>query len=240
MSAPNSAWRCLSAGRANLLVLDEPTNNLDPASVEAVGEMLSTWPGTVVAVSHDRPFVDALRPTHALHLPEERYELWRRGIPRGRRDAMRLSDRDGTQVRPTEQGGEMTDVTDLTTAQAEIQAAGGAIGAEQWGLPTPCTNWSVEKLVVHMIEGSRMTVALLHGASADESRSVFGVAHGPDLAAELDAALADELAAFGVPGAFEMVVHHPAAGDVPGVDALSIPDRRLPAAQLGRRPSDRG
>ncbi len=67
----------LSAGRANLLVLDEPTNNLDPASVEAVGAMLSTWPGTVVAVSHDRPFVDALRPTHALHLPEERYELWR-------------------------------------------------------------------------------------------------------------------------------------------------------------------
>jgi ATPase subunit of ABC transporter with duplicated ATPase domains len=67
----------LSAGHANLLVLDEPTNNLDPASVEAVGEMLSTWPGTVVAVSHDRPFVDALRPTHALHLPEERYELWR-------------------------------------------------------------------------------------------------------------------------------------------------------------------
>ena len=65
----------LSAGRANLLVLDEPTNNLDPASVEAVGAMLSTWPGTVVAVSHDRPFVDALRPTHALHLPEERYEL---------------------------------------------------------------------------------------------------------------------------------------------------------------------
>jgi ATPase subunit of ABC transporter with duplicated ATPase domains len=67
----------LSAGLANLLVLDEPTNNLDPTSVEAVGAMLSAWPGTVVAVSHDRPFVDALRPTHALHLPEERYELWR-------------------------------------------------------------------------------------------------------------------------------------------------------------------
>ena len=56
---------------------DEPTNNLDPASVEAVGSMLSRWPGTVVAVSHDRLFVEALRPTHALHLPEERYELWR-------------------------------------------------------------------------------------------------------------------------------------------------------------------
>jgi ATPase subunit of ABC transporter with duplicated ATPase domains len=67
----------LSAGRANLLVLDEPTNNLDPASVEAVGAMLGAWPGTVVAVSHDRHFVDALSPTHALHLPDERYELWR-------------------------------------------------------------------------------------------------------------------------------------------------------------------
>jgi len=67
----------LAAGRANLLVLDEPTNNLDPASVEAVGAMLSAWKGTIVAVSHDRPFVEALEPTHALHLPEERYGFWR-------------------------------------------------------------------------------------------------------------------------------------------------------------------
>ena len=67
----------LAAGRANLLVLDEPTNNLDPGSVEAVGAMLSRWAGTIVAVSHDRPFVEALVPTHALHLPEERYSFWR-------------------------------------------------------------------------------------------------------------------------------------------------------------------
>ncbi|MGH9920060.1 MAG: ATP-binding cassette domain-containing protein, partial [Nitrososphaerales archaeon] len=67
----------LAAGRANLLVLDEPTNNLDPASVEAVGAMLAAWSGTIVAVSHDRPFVEALAPTHALRLPEERYAYWR-------------------------------------------------------------------------------------------------------------------------------------------------------------------
>jgi ATPase subunit of ABC transporter with duplicated ATPase domains len=67
----------LAAGQANLLILDEPTNNLDPASVEAVGAMLATWSGTIVAVSHDRPFVEALEPTHALHLPEERYTFWR-------------------------------------------------------------------------------------------------------------------------------------------------------------------
>jgi ATPase subunit of ABC transporter with duplicated ATPase domains len=67
----------LAAGRANLLVLDEPTNNLDPGSVAAVGAMLAAWKGTIVAVSHDGPFVEALAPTHALHLPEERYGFWR-------------------------------------------------------------------------------------------------------------------------------------------------------------------
>jgi ATPase subunit of ABC transporter with duplicated ATPase domains len=67
----------LAAGQANVLVLDEPTNNLDPASTVAVGEMLSRWPGTIVAVSHDRSFVDTLRPTHCLQLPSERFTHWK-------------------------------------------------------------------------------------------------------------------------------------------------------------------
>ncbi|HEY7948383.1 MAG TPA: ABC-F family ATP-binding cassette domain-containing protein [Acidimicrobiales bacterium] len=67
----------LAAGRANVLILDEPTNNLDPASTEAVGDMLSRWPGTIVAVSHDRAFVETLRPTHCLQLPVERYTHWK-------------------------------------------------------------------------------------------------------------------------------------------------------------------
>ena len=67
----------LAAGRVNLLVLDEPTNNLDPASVVAVARMLVGWPGTVVAVSHERAFAEALDPTHAVLLPEEHVDLWR-------------------------------------------------------------------------------------------------------------------------------------------------------------------
>jgi len=67
----------LSAGEANLLLLDEPTNNLDPSSIEAVGAMLGAWPGTLVVVSHERGFVEALRPTYALRLPEERFTHWR-------------------------------------------------------------------------------------------------------------------------------------------------------------------
>lgn len=67
----------LAAGLTNLLVLDEPTNNLDPSSIVAVGEMLSRWPGTIVVVSHDRAFVEALAPTHCLLLPDERFSHWR-------------------------------------------------------------------------------------------------------------------------------------------------------------------
>jgi ATPase subunit of ABC transporter with duplicated ATPase domains len=67
----------LAAGSSNLLVLDEPTNNLDPQSVTAVGQMLSRWPGTLVVVSHDRSFVESLLPTHALLLPSERFDFWR-------------------------------------------------------------------------------------------------------------------------------------------------------------------
>jgi ATPase subunit of ABC transporter with duplicated ATPase domains len=66
----------LAAGRANVLLLDEPTNNLDPSSIEAVGAMLSQWPGTIVVVSHDRAFVQALEPTHRLALPDEVFTYW--------------------------------------------------------------------------------------------------------------------------------------------------------------------
>ena len=62
---------------SKILILDEPTNNLDPRSVEAVGEMLNGWSGTIIAVSHERAFVEALDPTHAVLLPEEYFDLWR-------------------------------------------------------------------------------------------------------------------------------------------------------------------
>ena len=43
---------------ANLLVLDEPTNDLDLETLELLEQQLVSWPGTLLLVSHDRAFLD--------------------------------------------------------------------------------------------------------------------------------------------------------------------------------------
>lgn len=43
---------------ANLIVLDEPTNDLDIESLEMLEQTLANYPGTIILVSHDRRFLD--------------------------------------------------------------------------------------------------------------------------------------------------------------------------------------
>ena len=48
----------LLMGEPNLLVLDEPSNDLDIDTLLALEDLLDTWPGTLVVVSHDRYLVE--------------------------------------------------------------------------------------------------------------------------------------------------------------------------------------
>jgi ABC transport system ATP-binding/permease protein len=53
---------------SNLLVLDEPTNDLDIETLDVLEEMLGSYAGTVLLISHDRDFLD--RVVNAVVVPE--------------------------------------------------------------------------------------------------------------------------------------------------------------------------
>jgi ATP-binding cassette subfamily F protein uup len=53
----------IMARQSNLLVLDEPTNDLDVETLDLLQELLETYDGTVILVSHDRDFLDRVAAT---------------------------------------------------------------------------------------------------------------------------------------------------------------------------------
>jgi ABC-type multidrug transport system ATPase subunit len=73
----------------NVLILDEPTNDLDTDMLTAMEDVLDSWPGTLLVVSHDRYLIErvtdqqyAVTDGHFRHLPGgvEQYLTLRKGI----------------------------------------------------------------------------------------------------------------------------------------------------------------
>lgn len=50
----------VAAKQANLLIMDEPTNNLDIPTIEGLQEALETYNGAILLVSHDRDFIEGI------------------------------------------------------------------------------------------------------------------------------------------------------------------------------------
>jgi ATPase subunit of ABC transporter with duplicated ATPase domains len=63
-----AALALLQARGVNLLVLDEPTNHLDLPAIEQLEEALSSYPGTLLLVTHDRRMLAAVATTRELHV----------------------------------------------------------------------------------------------------------------------------------------------------------------------------
>ena len=48
----------LFAKPSNVLIMDEPTNDLDLETLDLLEDLVSSYPGTVIVISHDRRFID--------------------------------------------------------------------------------------------------------------------------------------------------------------------------------------
>lgn len=60
----------LMLGGFNALILDEPSNHLDPDSRQALAMALSVYEGALVIVSHDEKFLDQVGISHFLEMPK--------------------------------------------------------------------------------------------------------------------------------------------------------------------------
>ena len=70
------ALAMLVTSSANVLMLDEPTNNLDPVSRGQVLDALHSFAGAIVLVTHDEGAVEALAPEKVIMLPDGVEDQW--------------------------------------------------------------------------------------------------------------------------------------------------------------------
>jgi ABC transport system ATP-binding/permease protein len=110
---------------SNVLVLDEPTNDLDLETLDLLQEMLSDYPGTLLLVSHDRDFLDRLATSVIMSEGEGRWVEYAGGYSdmlaqRGAGVAARVVDkpaRDTAKAKPTEAAAPKTAKARLTMAE---------------------------------------------------------------------------------------------------------------------------
>lgn len=64
----------------NVLILDEPTNDLDTDMLAALEDLLDTWPGTLIVVSHDRYLLERVTDTQYALLGDNKVRHLTRGV----------------------------------------------------------------------------------------------------------------------------------------------------------------
>ncbi len=72
------------------------------------------------------------------------------------------------------------DLGALSTVSAWFVETCASITDDQWGLPTPCTDWTLEHLVDHVTGGNRFTVDILRGTDGDDALAAATSSFTPD------------------------------------------------------------
>ena len=111
----------------------------------------------------------------------------------------------------------------LALARSEFVQRLCLVTADDWPRATPCDDWTVRDLVVHVVGGDRLSAALLRGASREHATAIRKDTDlGDDAVASFDKAADDIAAAFAEPGAFERTIPHPSGMDMPGARLLGF------------------
>lgn len=129
----------LMARESNLLVLDEPTNDLDVETLDLMQELLGNYDGTVILVSHDRDFLDRVAATTIAMEGDGRATVYAGGwsdyiAQRGMEDfseSVVKSKTSTSKVQPkgkTQSGLSFTERHRLEALPAEIERIGAEIG----------------------------------------------------------------------------------------------------------------
>ena len=103
----------------NVLILDEPTNDLDTDMLAAIEDLLDSWPGTLLVVSHDRYFIE--------RVTDQQYAILGghlRHLPGGVDEYLRLRERERSAAPVPQRGG------DASAPAAASPAAGGLAGSD--------------------------------------------------------------------------------------------------------------
>lgn len=116
----------------------------------------------------------------------------------------------------------MDHLEQLDRARSEFARRLTDVRAEHLTLPTPCSKWTVRKLLAHVIGGGYAYIDLLHGSSADQFRSLldtFDIGDNP--LEQFHHSATEVITAFQEPGALERTVAHPMR-NLPGSELLSM------------------
>ena len=126
----------------NVLILDEPTNDLDTDMLAALEDLLDSWPGTLIVVSHDRYFIErvtdqqyAIFDGHLRHLPGGLEEYLRlRSAQQSKADA--APPRPSTTAAASASAAPALSGADRRTAEKELSAIDRRLGRLQSELDT--------------------------------------------------------------------------------------------------------
>ena len=114
---------------------------------------------------------------------------------------------------------EMTELHSRACDQVATRIA--LVAADQWDLPTPCTEWNVRALVGHVVSGTSWVAPLVEGATIAEVGDRFdGDLLGDDPVGAWHRAAAAAVGACGEDGAMDRLVHL-SSGDAPASDYVA-------------------